>query len=78
MLSKVGALCQMLDITPMDRSQLVSAVRLRPYDYEDAMQYLSALPYHPDVIITRDKRGFNDFDILVMTPAEFVNKAKQQ
>lgn len=27
--------------------------------------------------ITRDKKGFNDFDILVMTPAEFVNKAKE-
>lgn len=78
MLNKVEALCQMLDITPIDRSQLVSAVRLRPYDYEDAVQYLSALPYHPDVIITRDKRGFNDFDILVMTPAEFVDKSKQQ
>ncbi len=78
MLNKVEALCQMLDVTPIDRSQLLNAVRLRPCDYEDAVQYLSALPYHPDVIITRDKRGFNDFDILVMTPAEFVNKAKQQ
>ena len=78
MLDKVEALCQMLDVTPIDRSQLLNAVRFRPYDYEDAVQYLSALPYHPDVIITRDKRGFNSFDILVMTPTEFVNKAKQQ
>ena len=77
MLNKVEALCQMLDVTPIDRSQLLDAVRLRPYDYEDAVQYLSALPCHPDVIITRDKRGFDNFDILVMTPAEFVNKAKQ-
>ena len=78
MLSKVEALCQMLNVTPIDRSKLVDAVLLRPYDYEDAVQYLSALPCHPDVIITRDKRGFRDFDILVMTPAEFVNRAKQQ
>ncbi|MBQ6205284.1 MAG: hypothetical protein IJK46_14505 [Prevotella sp.] len=78
MLNKVEALCQILDVTPIDRSQLLDAVRFRPYDYEDAVQYLSSLSYHPDVIITRDKRGFNDFDILVMTPAEFVNKAKQQ
>ena len=48
------------------------------YDYEVAVQYLSALPYHPDVFITRDKRGFNDFVIQVMNPADFVNKAKQQ
>lgn len=78
MLDKVEALCQMLDVTPIDRNQLLNAVRFRPYDYEDAVQYLSALPYHPDAIITRDKKGFNDFDILVMTPAEFINKAKKQ
>ena len=78
MLEKVEDLCQMLNVTPIDRSQLMNAVQLKPYDYEDAVQYLSALPSHPDVIITRDKKGFNDFGILVMTPAEFVNKAKQQ
>ena len=42
------------------------------------MQYLSALPCHPDMVITRGKKGFNDPDILVMTPAEFVQRAKQQ
>jgi predicted nucleic acid-binding protein len=77
MLEKVDALCQLLDVLPITKQQLKEAVRLRPYDYEDAVQYLSALPYNPDVIITRDKKGFNDFDILVMTPAEFVNKAKE-
>lgn len=77
MLEKVEALCQMLNVTPIDRTQLINAVHLKPYDYEDAVQYLSAMSYRPDVIITRDKRGFNDFDILVMTPAEFVQKAKE-
>jgi len=77
MLEKVGMLCQLLDITPIDRSQLMDAVQLCPYDYEDAVQYLSSLPSRPDVIITRDKRGFSSFDILVMTPAEFVQKAKE-
>ena len=67
MLNKVDALCQLLDVIPLEKLQLQSAVRLRPYDYEDAA----------DVIITRDKKGFKDFDILVMTPAEFVAKAKE-
>ena len=77
MYEKVEALCQLLEIMPIDRNQLMHAVHLRPYDYEDAVQYFSALPSRPDVIITRDKRGFNDFDILVMTPAEFVRKSKE-
>ena len=42
-----------------------------------AHRYLSALPYHPDMVITRDKKGFNDLNILVMTPAEFVQKARE-
>ena len=45
--------------------------------YGNAVQYLSVLPHHPDIVITRDKKGFKDFDILVMTPAEFVEKAKE-
>lgn len=78
MLRKVQNICELLGVTPLERSQLVGAVNMKPYDYEDAVQYLSALPYRPEVIITRDKKGFNDFDILVMTPTEFVNRAKQQ
>ena len=76
MLDKVDILCHMLDVMPIEKSQLQSAIRMKPYDYEDAVQYLSALPHHPDVIITRDKKGFCDFDIPLMTPSEFVNKVK--
>lgn len=77
MLDKVDALCQMLEVVPLEEQQLLDAVRLRPFDFEDAVQYLSAQPFHPQVFLTRDKRGFNDFDILVMTPAEFIAKAKE-
>lgn len=77
MLEKLDQLCQILDIMPIAKEQVQNAICLKPYDYEDAVQYLSALPYHPDMVITRDKKGFNDLDILVMTPAEFIQKAKE-
>ena len=64
-------------ISNVDSVVLEQAAEIEPYDYEDAVQYLSALPYHPDIVITRDKKGFNDLGILVMTPAEFVQKAKE-
>ena len=67
----------MFTISNVDASVLEHAATLKPYDYEDAVQYLSALPYHPDMVITRDKNGFNDLDILVMTPAEFIQKARE-
>ena len=77
MYDKVEALFNMLDVLPITKQQLQNAIKIRPYDYEDAVQYFSALPCHPDVIITRDKKGFRDFGILVMTPSEFVKKLKE-
>lgn len=77
-LEQIRTMLQMFTISNVDASVLEQAASFEPYDYEDAVQYLSAVPYHPDVVITRDKRGFKDFAIQVMTPAEFVQKAKQQ
>jgi len=77
-LEQIRTMLQMFTISNVDASVLEQAASFEPYDYEDAVQYLSAMPYHPDVVITRDKRGFKDFAIQVMTPAEFVQKAKQQ
>ena len=77
MYDKVEALFKMLDVLPIDKSQLQNAIKIRPYDYEDAVQYYSALPTNPDVIITRDKKGYRDLDVLVMTPSEFVKRLKQ-
>ena len=77
-LEQIKTMLRMFTISNVDASVLEQAASLEPYDFEDAVQYLSAQPYHPDMVITRDKKGFNDLDILVMTPTEFVNKAKQQ
>jgi predicted nucleic acid-binding protein len=76
-LEQIKTMLRMFTISNVGASVLEQAANLEPYDYEDAVQYLSALPFHPDVVITRDKKGFNDFDLLVMTPAEFVQKAKE-
>lgn len=67
----------MFTISNVDIFILEEVSNLSPYNYEDAVQNLSALPYQPDVIITRDKKGFKDFNILVMTSAEFVERAKE-
>ena len=77
MLEKIEALCQILEVMPIEKRQLQEAIHLKVDDYEDAVQYFSALPYHPDVILTRDKRGFQNFGILVMTPKEFIKRVKE-
>ena len=76
-LEQIREMLHMFTICNVDAAVLEKAADISPRDYEDAVQYLSALPFQPDVIITRDGKGFRDFDILVMTPAEFVSKAKE-
>lgn len=46
-------------------------------DFEDAVQYFSALHYKSDVIITRNKKDFKNSEILIMTPSEFLASIKK-
>ena len=72
MLKKVEELCRLFQVSGIDRTTIVSALEMKPYDFEDAVQYLLALPYQPDIIITRDKKGFSAMETPTMTPAEFI------
>lgn len=72
----VGLLCKRFDVSAINKSIIIDAVKKQTYDFEDTVQYLSALPYRPEVILTRDKKGFADLGILVMTPAEFVARSR--
>jgi predicted nucleic acid-binding protein len=47
-------------------------------DFEDAVQRICAEENGVDVIITRDKSGFADAKIPVMTPTEFLNKIEHE
>ena len=71
-------LCDKFSVSPISRGTILEAVQKDSFDFEDTVQYYSALPYQPDVIITRDKKGFSDFDIPVMTPAEFIERSRDR
>jgi predicted nucleic acid-binding protein len=45
-------------------------------DYEDSLQYFSALRKECDIIITRNAKDFKLSSISVMTPDEFLNSLK--
>ena len=78
MVAKIKWLCDTFDITPIDKEIVANAIQHRGKDFEDTVQYYSALSYHPDVILTRDKKGFSDLNIPVMTPAEFLERSRRQ
>ena len=46
-------------------------------DYEDSLQYFSALRTECDIIITRNGKDFKKSQIPVMTPDEFLNSIKK-
>ena len=46
-------------------------------DFEDSLQYFSALRTECDIIITRNGKDFKKSIIPVMTPDEFLNSIKE-
>lgn len=67
-------LCTISDIT---KQMIVSSLSSSHPDFEDAVQMESAMSAQADVIITRDKRHFNDSKIPVLTPTDFLAKQTQ-
>lgn len=71
-LQKLEQLMDLCVVSSIDRQVIVSASSFASKDFEDAVQYFSALQAGTDLIVTRDVKGFIDFDLPVMTPAQFV------
>lgn len=46
-------------------------------DFEDTVQYFSALQAEADLIVTRDTKGFEEASLPVMTPAEFLARCAE-
>jgi len=76
-LSIIKKLLRMFVVTNVDGKTLEMAADMLPKDFEDAVQYISSQAQSPDCIITRDNKGFSDFDVPVLSPKEFVIACKQ-
>lgn len=71
-LQKLAKFVRLLEVSAIDQGIIDRAMAGDPYDFEDAVQYQSALLGQADVILTRDKKGFQGFDLPVMSPVEFL------
>ena len=76
-MNQIRKIIRIFSISEINADTLEQAVDMNPNDFEDAVQYISSLHYHPDFIITRDKKGFKDIDIPVLSPAEFIAESKK-
>lgn len=61
----------LLTITSMGVSIVDRCLQHRSDDFEDEMQYYSAVDANADYILTRNKKDFDFGDSAVMTPQEF-------
>ena len=64
-------LCQ---VSSVDRTVIEKALSREGYDFEDTVQYFSCKTIDADIILTRDKNGFKEFDIRHITAEEFLNE----
>ena len=63
---------QYITIVGVGEDAVDKALRLRPKDFEDALQYFAAKQANADYIITRNKKDFGFSDIPVLEPGEFL------
>ena len=76
-MQKLEQLMDLCVVLPIDRQIISLASSSRSKDFEDAVQYFSAVQANVDLVITRDAKGFADFEIPVMTPAEFLARCAE-
>jgi predicted nucleic acid-binding protein len=72
--NQVLALGSILDMLDTRAAEVKAALAGTDSDFEDAVQRICAEDNGADVIVTRDKDGFVNATIPVMTPAEFLLK----
>ena len=66
-------LFKLCNVTPVDAAIIEKALLQEHHDFEDAVQYFSSKTIDADIILTRDRKGFNEFEIPHMSPSDFLD-----
>ena len=64
-------LCQ---VTSVDASIIEKALNQEGYDFEDTCQYFSFTNTDADLILSRDRKGFEEFSVRHLSAKDFVNE----
>ncbi len=68
----IKSLLKLFEIASVTRAVLEDALEVNDKDYEDSVLYKSAYHSGADLIVTRDRMGFDKSDIPVMNPKELL------
>lgn len=66
------------EVTSVDEMTIDKSLHSGFSDFEDAVQYHSALAHQSDIFITRNKKDFKKIEIPLMTPTEFLTSIKRR
>ena len=72
----IELICELFIVIPNDKNNLIQAWDYKPKDYEDAIQYTSALFNKCDCIITRNESDYSFSKIPIWSPLEFLERIK--
>jgi predicted nucleic acid-binding protein len=72
-MNKFAEFVKMCNVTPVDSLIIDEAIASQFRDFEDAMQYYSAIREGADAIITRNIGDFEAAQIDVYEPQQFLN-----
>lgn len=68
------SLFKICQVSVVDSLIIEKALSREGFDFEDTVQYFSSKTIDADIILTRDSKGFNEFDIRHLTAEEFLNE----
>lgn len=74
-LSKFRILC---DVANIDEINIDKSLHSEFNDFEDAVQYHSALHNKCNIFITRNKKDFKSAELPIMTPSEFLTSINKK
>lgn len=71
--SKLLALSNMIEVVDLPATTVLNNLTTDWKDYEDALQYNSALAYEADCIVTRNKKDYERSSLPVYTADEYIS-----
>lgn len=68
----IEGLRESVDVATVSRDVIDKALQLKWPDFEDAIHYHAALTSGCDAIVTRNKSGFREAELPVLSPVQFL------
>jgi len=68
----VGKLLEIVKVCSVTNNDVLTAFQKKARDFEDCLMATCAKSIHCDYIVTRNKKDFEEFNIPLLTPSEFL------